>query len=212
MLGTVKKDLIYMFSSKREKIFYLLYIPFLLLIIESYESKWIYFVIIYSYTYLTAITTIAYDNNMKFNYILNSLPITRKEVVFYKYISFFIYLGLTIVYAGVYLWIINALGIKNVDYFNLEMIIRVIPMLLISLSVVFPAYFTLGPKMAHIIHMLVFISFFVVVVNTITFSNGQVLTNKVFQFMESGKFLILAIIMYILSLFLSVKLYENKDL
>ncbi|HLR33825.1 MAG TPA: ABC-2 transporter permease [Tissierellales bacterium] len=209
MIGTIKKDLIHIFSSKRERIFYLLYIPFLLLIVDSYEPKWIYFAVIYSYTYLTCISTIAYESNLKFNRVFNSLPITRKEVVIYKYISFFIYLTLVIVYAGVYLWIINTLGIKNVDYFNLEMIIRAIPILMISLSIVFPSYFSLGPRLAQMVHIIVFVSFFIGIISV---SGGDLFINKIFQFMASGKFFILASVVYLLSLILSTKLYEGKDL
>lgn len=209
MIGTIKKDLFYMFSSKRERLFYLLYLPFLLLIINTQDTKWLYFAIIYSYTYLVCISTISYDSNLKFSYILNSLPITRREVVLYKYISLFIHLGITIVYAGVYLWIINILGIKNVDYFNLEMIIKVIPMLIISLSIVYPAYFILGPKLAKITHIIVFVSFFI---GIISISGGDLAINNIFQFMTSGRFIILAIVIYIFSLILSTVLYEKKDL
>lgn len=209
MIGTIKKDLFYMFSSKRERLFYFLYLPFLLFIINTQDTRWLYFIIIYSYTYLACISTISYDNNLRFNYILNSLPITRKEVVLYKYISLFINLGITIVYAGVYLWIINALGIKNVDYFNLEMIIKAIPILMISLSIVFPAYFILEPRLARITHMIVFISFFI---GIITLSGEDLAINNIFKFMISGEFIILALVLYTFSLILSIALYEKKDI
>src|SRR5699024_12765962 len=131
-------------------------------IVDSYEPKWIYFAVIYSYTYLTCISTIAYESNLKFNRVFNSLPITRKEVVIYKYISFFIYLTLVIVYAGVYLWIINTLGIKNVVYFNLEMIIRAILIIMISLSIVFTFYFSLVFCFANVFYNIFFMIFFFV--------------------------------------------------
>ena len=160
MLGIIKRDLIILFSNKRERFFLIFYIPFLLFIVESYDSKFMYFVILVAYTYLLSITPFAYDISGRTRYIMSSLPISRKEVVFYKYLSTFFYFAITIVYAGIYLWIINALKIKSVDYFNVEMIIKAIPIIMIFTSIVFPAYFRFEPKIAQIVHMMVFITFY----------------------------------------------------
>lgn len=210
MLGIIKRDLIILFSNKRERFFLIFYIPFLLFIVESYDSKFMYFVILVAYTYLLSITPFAYDISGRTRYIMSSLPISRKEVVFYKYLSTFFYFAITIVYAGIYLWIINALKIKSVDYFNVEMIIKAIPIVMIFTSIVFLAYFRFEPKIAQIVHMVVFITFFIGATNMSVV--GEKSFVKYLGFLQGKNIVFLAIGMYIVSLLLSMKLYENRDL
>lgn len=210
MLGMIKRDLILMLSSKRERLFLLLYIPFLVVVVESNDPKWLYFVVLITYTYLISISSFTYDVIGKSIYMMTSLPITKKEVVIYKYLSLFVYFFLTIVYAGVYLWIINALKIKNVDYFNIEVIKKAIPTLLFSTSIVFPSYFKFEPKIAQITHIVVFMLIFIAIVN-----GGFVGENSIvarFGLFKDVNIYFSSIFIYLVSLLLSIKLYENRDL
>lgn len=211
MLGMIKRDLILMLSSKRERLFLLLYIPFLILIVDSYDPRYLYLVILITYTYLISITPFSYDVSSKTSYIMNSLPISRREIVVYKYLSVFVYFVLTVVYAGVYLWIINTLGIKNVDYFNFEMIKTAIPIIFISLSIVFPAYLRFEPKIAQIIHMVVFMTFFIGIVNLASLGDSSMVAY--FELISKEIYILLiSVVMYILSLLFSMKIYERRDL
>ncbi len=210
MIGIIKRDLTVMFSNKRDRFFMLLYIPFLIFIIDSYEPKWLYFAIIIAYTYVLSITSFSYDVSGKSKYVLNSLPINAKEIVLYKYLSTFVYFAITIVYVGGYLWIINALKIKPVDYFNLEMIVKALPVIMISTSIVFPAYFRFEPKIAQIIHMIVFMSLFVGLANLNSVGIDSLAYHM--RFLRGTSGLVVVIGLYILSLILSMKLYQNRDL
>lgn len=210
MLGIIKRDLMLLFCNKRDGFFMLFYIPFLILIIDSYDPRWLYLTIIVAYTYIISITSFYYDIDGKGRYIINSLPISGKSIVFYKYLSTFIYFIMTIVYAGVYLWIINATGIKNVDYFNIEMAIKAIPIIMFTTSIVFPAYFYFEPRIARIVHMVVFIGFFIGMANLGALGDRS-LVKKIGLFQGKGM-VFLSIIMFIASLLLSVKLYQSRDL
>lgn len=210
MLGIIKRDLITMFSNKRERFFMIFYIPFLLFIVDSYDPKFMYLAILVAYTYLLSIVPFSYDISGKGKYIINSLPINRKEVVFYKYISTFFYFILTIVYSGVYLWIINTLKIKSVDYFNLEMILKSLPIIMISVSIVFPAYFRFEPKIAQIVHMIVFMTFFIGMTNLSLVGDKSPI--KYLGFLQGKNIVFLSLAMYIASLLLSISLYEKRDL
>ncbi|MCR2043647.1 ABC-2 transporter permease [Anaerosalibacter massiliensis] len=211
MLGILKKDLNLMISDNKNRLFYLLYIPLLFLIVDSYEPKWMYLVILYTYTYLTSITSFWHDISNKTSYMINSLPISRKEIVIYRYVSTFFYFLMTIVYVGIYLWIINILGIANVDYFNLEMIKISIPIILISTSIVYPAYFRFEPRLAQIIHLFMFITFFIGVMNVGYLGKKSLVDNL--KFLSNGKYILLiSIFLYLLSLLLSIRIYETKDL
>jgi ABC-2 type transport system permease protein len=210
MIGLLKRDLHLIISDKKNRFFFLLYIPFLLLIVESYDQKWPYFIILYTYTYLIAITPFSYDMTYKTSYMMSSLPISRKEMVLYKYLLTFIYFVITVVYAGVYLWIINTLGITTVDYFNLEVIKAVIPVILISISFLYPAYFRFEPKIAQIVHMIIFISSFVAMINVANLGENSLVSH--IKFLSDNYILPISIVLYILSLLLSMKLYETRDL
>src|SRR5690606_17685008 len=140
--------------NKKNIVFYIFYIPILFIISEYLEFKWLYFVALYGSTYLMSTESLLYDMA---NYTINSLPINRKEIVISRYISTFIYFIIDIVYTGVYLWIINFLGIADVDYFNLEMIKMVLPIILISTSIVYLAYFDLESSLFSKIYIFVFV-------------------------------------------------------
>ena len=120
------------------------------------------------------------------------------------------YFAITIVYIGVYLWIINALKIKTVDYFNLEMMAKALPVIMISTSIVFPAYFRFEPKIAQIVHMIVFMSIFIGLTNLDSVGANSLVYNM--RFLQGAKGLLLVIGLYILSLILSMKFYQNRDL
>lgn len=210
MLGIIKRDLMLLWSNKRDRFFMIFYIPILLLVLESYDLKWLYLAIIVAYTYILSILSFSHDINGKAKYIIHSLPINREEMVFYKYLSSFVYLAITIVYVGIYLWIINAIGIKPVDYFNLEMIIKAIPIIMILTSIVYPVYFIFEFKIAQIIHMIVFITFFIGM--GILGSVGDKFLVSRIGFIKRKSMIYVSIEMYIISLFISMKLYKNRDL
>ncbi|NLW22505.1 MAG: ABC-2 transporter permease [Tissierellia bacterium] len=210
MLAILKKDLILLFTNKRDILFMIFYIPFLIFIIDSYEPKWLYLAIIVSYTYITSLSSFYHDIDGKSKYILNSLPMTRDRIVLYKYISIFVYFFVTLVYVGAYLWIINATGLKIVDYFNLEMALKAIPIIMIFTSIVFPSYLLFEPRIAQIIHMVIFLSFFIGMVNLGSLGDKSFI--KMIGIFQGNRMLILAIILYLASLIISIKLYRKKDL
>ncbi|CCQ97069.1 membrane hypothetical protein [[Clostridium] ultunense Esp] len=210
MLGIIKRDLMLLFCNKRDGFFMLFYIPFLILIIDSYDPKWLYLAIIVAYTYIISITSFYYDIDGKGRYIINSLPINGEAIVFYKYLSTFVYFIMTIVYAGVYLWIINWTGLKAVDYFNMEMVIKAIPIIMFATSIVFPAYFYFEPRIARLVHMVVFIGFFIGMANLGALGDKS-LVKKIGLF-QGKNMVFVPIIMFIASLLLSMKLYQSRDL
>ncbi|NLY76924.1 MAG: ABC-2 transporter permease [Tissierellia bacterium] len=210
MLGTLKRDLLLMVSSKQVIILWLFYIPLLIFVVDSFVPEVLYYMIIVFYTYLASITSFSYDITGKSKYIMNSLPISRREVVLYRYLSTFIYFAITIVYAGIYLWIINALKLAHVDYFNLRAIVNAIPAVMISTSLVYPAFFRFEPRIARIVHMVVFMTFFVGLSNISMTGEKGIL--KYVSLLKWEHVMIIALVMYILSLILSMQIYKNRDI
>ncbi|MBW4828153.1 MAG: ABC-2 transporter permease [Clostridiaceae bacterium] len=208
MLKLLKRDLKLMFFSNFNKVVFLLFIPLLFIICKPCEQKWRYFIIVYTYTYTIFTEPFLYDISSP---IVNSLPISRKEIVIYKYVSTFVYFLIAIVWTGVYLWIINVLGIADVDYFNLEMIRAVLPMILIVLSILYLVYFDFGSSVASSAYAVMFIVSFNRVMMLGSSGEKSLLGRLILS--GDGKYIsIMAIILYLLSLFMSMNLYKTKDI
>ncbi len=211
MLRIINKDLTLMFSNNMQKIVMLIIVPMFLVIIEAQHMDWLYFLILVSTTYILIMTPFSFDITNKTTSMINSFPIKRKEIVIYRYLSVFVYILIAIVYAGVYLWIINKSGLINVDYFNISMIKRAIPYIMMIVSIMFPANFRFEPRLAQIINAFLYSGTIVFAFNLAQRSIG-VSSNIIVKLLGSSNFIIIAIIVYILSMILSIRLYEHKDL
>ena len=200
-----------MFSDTKQRISLIFLVPFFLLSIDTQNMEWLYFIIIMSVFYVLALIPLYYDMNNKSNSLIASLPITRKKIVIYKYLGVFLYLFITIVYVGIYLWIINKIGLMNVDYFNLFMIKKTIPYILISMSIVLLINFRFDMRIAQIANMIIYMGIILISFNLAqkTIDGG---INQFVKFLDSSIFLILSFGIFILSMIFSIKLYENKDL
>ena len=211
MIGIIKRDLILTFSDTKQRVFIFFMIPFLLLAIDTQRMDWLYFMIVVSISYLLILIPFYYDINNKSDSMVASLPISRKEIVIYKYLGVFVYLFISIVYVGIYLWIINKIGLVDVDYFSLSMIKKAIPYIMLSMSIVFPINFTFGPRVVQIANMLIYLG-----MNMTVFRMAQKAIDgspsQVINLLESPGFLIISLGIFILSMIFSIKLYENKDL
>lgn len=210
MLGIFKRDFLLMLSSKQTIILLIFYIPFLIIVVDSFVPEILYFAIIVFYTYLISTMSFTYDITGKSKYIISSLPISRREVVLYKYISTFVYFLATVVYVGVYLWIINSLKFVSVDYFNLKQIINALPVIMVLTSIVYPVYFRFEPKIAQIVQIFLFVFFFTAVSNTSFTGNKGIL--KYLGMLQWEYIMIIALAMYILSLLVSMQVYKNRDI
>lgn len=211
MIGIIKRDLVLTFSDTKQRIFMFFMIPFLILAIDTQLMDWLYFMIVVSISYLLILIPFYYDINNKSDSMVASLPISRKEIVIYKYLGVFVYLFISIVYVGIYLWIINKIGLVDVDYFSLSMIKKAIPYIMLSMSIVFPINFTFGPRVVQIANMLIYLG-----MNMTVFRMAQKgidgSPSQVINLLESPGFLIISLGIFILSMIFSIKLYENKDL
>ncbi|HHV46732.1 MAG TPA: ABC-2 transporter permease [Tissierellia bacterium] len=210
MIGILKRDISLLISSKQMIIFMLFYIPLLLFVSESFVPEILYFMILVFYTYMMSTTSFTYDLTGKSKYVINSLPINRNELVIYKYLSIFIYFSITVVYAGVYLWIINILKLADVDYFNLRGIMNAIPTIMIYVSIVFPTFIRFEPRVAQIINIILFMTFSIISSNiSYTGDKGAL---KYLGVLKWEYIMAIALVMYILSLLLSIHLYKNRDI
>mgnify|MGYP003788712215 CR=1 FL=1 len=200
-----------MFSNTMQRILMIMIVPMFLLIIEAQQMDWLYFLILVSVTYILLMTPFSFDITNKTTSMMNSFPIKRREIVIYRYLSIFVYMLISIGYVGVYLWIINKIGLINVDYFNLSMIGKAMPYVMILASIMFPANFRFEPRLAQIISAFLY-SGSIVIAFSLAQKSVEMSSSIIVKILSSPSFIILAIIVYILSMVLSIKLYEHRDL
>lgn len=211
MIEIIKRDLILTFSDTKQRVFIFFMIPFLLLAIDTQRMDWLYFMIIVGVSYTLVLIPFYYDINNKSDRMVASLPISRKEIVIYKYLGVFVYLFISIVYVGIYLWIINKIGLVNVDYFNLSMIKKIIPYFLLSMSIMLPINFKLGARYINIANMIINMGA-IMFAFIMAYSSAEGNPIQFIKYLESPSFLLGAVGIFILSMIFSIKLYENKDL
>ncbi|MCF6464477.1 ABC-2 transporter permease [Clostridium sp. Cult2] len=211
MLKIINKDLTLMFSNTMQRILMVMIVPMFLLIIDAQQMDWLYFLILVSVTYILIMTPFSFDITNKTTSMMNSFPIKRREIVIYRYLSIFVYMLISIVYVGVYLWIINKTGLINVDYFNLSMVGKAIPYVMILSSIMLPANFRFEPKLAQLINAFLY-SGSIVMAFSLAQKSVEMSSNIIVKLLSSPGFKIIAIIVYILSMVLSIKLYEHRDL
>ncbi|NLJ79298.1 MAG: ABC-2 transporter permease [Tissierellia bacterium] len=211
MLRIINKDLRLMLASNMQKGLMLFIVPLLLIIIEAQHMDWMYFVILISMTYILIMTPFSLDISNKTIGMINSLPISRREIVVYRYLSIFIYILISIIYSGIYLGIINKIGLLNVDYFNPSMIAKAIPYTMIISSIMFPANFKFEARIAQMVNAFLYSGTIVLAFN-LAQTSVEIPTNIITRILEGPISILIAAIFYTLSMLLSIRIYENRDL
>lgn len=157
MLKLIRKDLKLNFSNKESLLLTLLFIPFIMLLLDFSVNEQAIAVMIFATNYVLTITPFGYEEKSKPLILIQSLPITKKETVISKYIIIFINYILVIVYTYIYLWIISFFGNRNLDSFNISIIRLTLPIVILFVSTILPAYFRLVPRFANAVGVGVFI-------------------------------------------------------
>lgn len=171
-------------------------------------------------TYLSVFYMIGYEEKNKSLVIINSLPLERSQIVISKYISliFFIIVNVLILYLPTFL-----LGIifrnNQIYSLNYSILTVFIAILLILFSIYYPLYFKYGYNTMRIFSFAIYILAF----TTPSFiqkliKNNNPLLHKFINYIsvDPSKVIwitfILSILIFIISLCVSIVIYKNKDI
>ena len=156
--------------------------------------------------------------------MINSLPVSRKEIVISKYLSSFVFVVIGIAITILFASVIKFSGLSHINRFmNLTDIIIVSIFIVIYSCVYLPIYLWLGYLKSQLINKIlnyfIFICLTMTVVIVTVIDNGTAkdsLMNFVilpnFQLYMVISFLCFSIILISISIFTSLKIYLNKDL
>ncbi|KOA21400.1 hypothetical protein CLHOM_00710 [Clostridium homopropionicum DSM 5847] len=217
MLNLIKKDFALTFNFKTLFIF-TLYFIFLITIADALPSDNKYILTITTIAYFISTESFIYDDKTKGEYIINSLPLTRKEVVLSKYLSIGIYIIVALFFTSLLGGIIASLKIfSGLTFINLRVIKLVLIATIAMVSISFPLLFKYNYRKTKVINILLYLGFYTLI-NTASNIIGSdfVITYKAFlddNLFKTKLICLLGIIfILIISITISLKFYENKDI
>jgi|GEM_PF-2571883 len=210
MLALIKKDFRLVTTGKYNLVFILSYVPFLLMV-SGFDSraKFMYLVIVMTFAYMITYTTFSYDYSNKTEIYIESLPVTKKDIVRGKYLFSILIFFISVFYASIYMGIINL--ILKIDFivFNLSVVIGTFIIYLLLMGVALPIYYKLPPKIGNFFSIFVY----VFLLNMLTFNVNDL--DNVFKMGVLSNYggiigVVIGIVVFIFSSYLSVHIYRNK--
>lgn len=215
MISLIKKDIL---IQKRT-------LPFLCIFIiifalnNQINSQGSIYIIGVTIGYILTVGALAYDEVYNGNILINSLPITRKNVVFSRYISIFFFTALSLIFLTFMSLIFNLIGISDlkIKYISITDIKTIASTVLILSSIMIPLFLKFGTKLGKLFNFIVFFMFFSIS-SFIMQNKDERLIKNISSFIVNNNGVHLTIIsiiilacIYALSMYFSFKIYDNKD-
>lgn len=180
-------------------IWYILYPVFFYMVLTDTENLFIIMSVII--TIGATVKTFEADSKNESEVIVNSLPILKKHIVYAKYIVAIIILFISVTVGCFTMGMKN--GINLFEFIETTMVAS-ISFILVYLSFVLPISFWLGYKKAIFITIVIFMAPIVVLEALFQIDLEQIQLYNSVLFVSS-------MCMFIVSIFVSVKLYEKKE-
>lgn len=216
MINLIKKDLAITFSKKNAAIF-LAYCLFIITVIDTFSSDNIYILIISTIAYFLVSESFIYDERTKGEYIINSLPVKREEIVLSRYLSLIFYISAATVFAAAIGALTALMNIGNIRFINMNVIKKVFISNIVMISLILPLFYKFGYRTIKIIYLLIYMLFFSFITsfpNIITLN----FVKDLMTFIQTNKCLInilsiiILIFLVIISITISLQVYRKKDI
>lgn len=213
MFNLIRKDLILGINKRVLGIFIAYFLIIAMTSGETIASNSIYILVITTMTYFIVSSCFAFDDRLKGEYVINSLPIKRNKIVFSKYVSVIVYGGVACIATGVLGAILYNIGFaRNLEYISLEVIIKSFYFIMIMCAINFPFNFLKGYRLGRIISFGTYFIFFALI-NVIGGEDGFVVGKLIKPSLNMNYiFLILSITLFIISMIISMRIYNKKEL
>ncbi|EOS8267929.1 TPA: ABC-2 transporter permease [Bacillus cereus] len=153
------------------------------------------------FTVMATVKTFEADGKNESEIIVNSLPMVKKEIVFAKYVVSIIILFISVSIGCFTMVMKNG---TNISEFIETTMVTSISFILVYLSFVLPISFRLGYKKTMFITIVIFMAPIVILETLFQINLEQIQLYNSMLFISS-------ICMFIISIFVSVKLYEKRE-
>ncbi|HZK33501.1 MAG TPA: ABC-2 transporter permease [Tissierellaceae bacterium] len=209
MINLIKKDLRVAFSNRFTNIMLLLFFPFVLFFIGSESTDVLFMFSTFIFVFSLSKITFVFEMRDKSHIFIQSLPVTKKDMVVSKYISIFIYFVMGSIYTLAYIWIFKLLGIINMDKIQFSIILSTLGFITVALSLSLPMQFRFPLKTANFINMM----FFMIIIIFISLTKGDF--SKFLNLDLNNIYIKLAITggivaVYFISIGVSIALYQTR--
>ena len=209
MIGLIYKDLMVM---RKTLALYLVIFAVYGYMGIAYDQGGLLFAMVLVLSAMLPVSSIAYDERCKWDKIANTAPLSRKEIVMAKYL----FAILLTVFSVAVCFVIYLFDSRMPMTEKFIMCYTLIMMGMLYQAILMPVNIKFGAEKGRNIMMAIM---FVPVLLIMAVSNtGLVDMSAVVQFLENNEHLIpyivtaIVAVVYIASVTLSVKIYENKDL
>ena len=172
--------------------------------------------------YIFITLAVSYDDKNKSEFILNSLPLERSDIVISKYMSTFVYAIIGIIYSILIGLIGKATGLSMFSRsISLLDIVFVFTTACIFSSIFFPVYFKFGNIKMKFFNVILLMIIFFVPMNVITYVSENpnnifvhkfnYFMNNTSSIMQNSLAIIIGLIIFLISLMISIHIYNNKE-
>lgn len=209
MLNLIIKDIA---IQKRTILIALAYVVFFIFMTSNNFNKGGIYIIGVTLAYMFSLGAIQYDERYKADNIIASLPVTRKDIVFSRYLGMIFFTGASTIFILLIVLFLKKFNIMpGLANMNLQDIKAIVISTLVLMSIVIPVNYGLGSKKTRFVNVILYLSFFFGVINI----NENMLVepgkNPIIIFWSSYG-LIIGICMLAISVVLSLNIYCNKDI
>ncbi|MCB2353183.1 ABC-2 transporter permease [Clostridium estertheticum] len=221
MVNLIIKDIL---IQKKTIIYALLYTAFMALSMSSVFPNgfglYVMSPMVINYLFITF--AVQYDDKNKSEVIINSLPLKRSDIVISKYISTFVFGIIGIICSTLVGTIGNATGrLKFIGSISLWNIVLVIMSICIFSSIYYPVYFKFGVAKMKIFTVVIFMIFFLVPMNAMSYviknpnnffvQKFNYFINNTSTLTQNSIALTIGLIIFMISLMISIHIYNNKE-
>jgi ABC-2 type transport system permease protein len=221
VFNLVLKDIL---IQKKSLLYALLYTVFLSITFSSLKPSgvglYVLAPIITAYMFINFAAS--FDEKNKSEIILNSLPLKRDDIVIAKYISIFIFAIICIIYSILIGFIGKTTGLpmytRSISFLDIVLIFSSV---CIVSSIFFPMYFKFGYTKSLIFNTMLFMVIFFLPILAIQYAGSN--PNNIFvqkinsfiistsSFTQNSLALIIGLILFLISLMISIHIYNNKE-
>lgn len=221
MLNLIKKDIL---IQKKTFLYTFLYTIFASAVFSSMGpsgfSLYVLSPMVTTYMFITL--AVQYEDKNKSEIVLNSLPLKRDDIVIAKYISMFVFAILGFTYSITIGFVGIATGIPMFTRsISLLDIIFVFTSAAIFSSIFFPVYFKFGfvkMKLFNIVLMMLIFFLPNIAIEYVSESPNNILVQKLNYFInntssftQNSLALTIGLIIFLTSLMISIRIYNNKE-
>ena len=206
MFNLVRRDFIVTYSNKIAFYFLLGMIPFFMLTLDIFDGNMIFIYSVITFVFMGTRIPFSYEIKDKPHLFIQSLPVTKTDIVVSKYISIFVNFIIAAIFTGIYIFVLSLINFIDISNLSFTTVVLTLMASMVLLSISLPAEFMFTSKTANFVNLAIYITF----LNMFILKDSSIL-NFINIFSDYRIGLALVVLgVYFLSMALSILIYKNR--